>query len=128
MTRIGRTDVAQAKNQWLEHSLFAPARAKPETARTLTAMVDRYSGWHLHHTDPEVGAQRVGTDELRRITAPTLVIVGEWDLPDFQAIARLVATEVPNASLKTIPGVGHVSNLEDADAFNQLVLAHLAAR
>lgn len=125
MAATGQSDVAKAKRQWLEHALFAPARAKPEAARALAAMVDRYSGWHFQHKDPETGAQRIGTDELRRITAPTLVIVGERDLPDFQAIARLLAGEVPNASLQVIPGVGHLSNLEDPDAFNRQVLMHL---
>lgn len=124
MAMTGRSDVAKAKRQWLEHELFVPAQAKPEAARALAAMVDRYSGWHFLNKDPEVGAQSVGTAELRSISAPTLVVVGERDLPDFQAIARLVASEIPGASLTMIPGVGHVSNLEDADAFNRQVLMH----
>jgi pimeloyl-ACP methyl ester carboxylesterase len=125
MYKVGQTDVARAKDQWSEHPLFGPARAKPETARALAAMLGRYSGWHFHRADPEVGAGRVGTDELRKISAPTLVMVGEWDLPDFQAIARFVAAEIPDAALKVIPGIGHMSNLEDPNAFNQQVLAHL---
>jgi 3-oxoadipate enol-lactonase len=125
MAVMARTDVAQAKRQWLAHALFGPARTNPETARALATMVDRYSGWHFQNTDPDMGGQKIGTDELRGITAPTLVIVGERDLPDFQAIARLVAGEIPNASLQVIPGIGHMSNLEEPDAFNQQVLRHL---
>jgi 3-oxoadipate enol-lactonase len=121
----GRTDVAKAKQQWLEHPLFAPARTQPELADDLAVMVARYSGWHFHNTDLEAKAQKDVIHNLAAIAAPTLVIVGERDQPDFQAIARIVAGEIPDASLRVIPGVGHMSNLEDADPFNRLVLAHL---
>jgi pimeloyl-ACP methyl ester carboxylesterase len=125
MNTTGRRDVAQAKSLWLEHELFGPARAQPATTRALAAMIERYSGWHFQNKDPEVGPRRAGADELRTIRAPTLVMVGEQDLPDFQSIARLVAAAVPHASLQVMPGCGHLSNLENADAFNQLVLTHL---
>lgn len=125
MNASGRTDVAAAKRQWLEHELFAPARANPKAAGALAAMVGRYSGWHFHHSDPEIGAQRIVMDELSSIRAPTLILVGERDLPDFHAVARLVAGKLPDASLKVIARVGHLSNLEDAETFNQLLLTHL---
>lgn len=122
-----RKDVAEAKRQWLGHALFATARGRPEIARALTTMVSRYSGWHFHHTDPESGTPRAGAAELTAINAPTLVIVGERDLEDFQTIARLVAGTVPNASLKLIADSGHVPSLENVAAFNQQLLTHLQA-
>jgi pimeloyl-ACP methyl ester carboxylesterase len=56
---------------------------------------------------------------------PTLVMVGEHDLPDFQAIARRLATDLPHAALRVISGSGHMSNMEAPAVFNELVLEHL---
>lgn len=126
MYRLGRTNVAEAKQQWLEHELFATARARPKLATALAAMVGGYTGWHFQVADPEIGARRPTIELLPTITAPTLVLVGEWDRPDFQSLARLVATEIPDATLRVLPRAGHMSNLENADAFNQYALSHLA--
>jgi len=127
MITAGNTDVNQAKSLWLQHQLFKPARTKPEVAVSLEAMVRRYSGWHFHSDDPGVGPSTPVAELLSTILVPTLVIVGALDLPDFQAIARRLADEMPRASLRTIANVGHMSNLEDSQQFNQLLLAHLAS-
>ena len=52
-------------------------------------------------------------------------MVGELDLPDFQAIARRLGKELPQAELQTIAGSGHMSNMEAPQIFNDLVLAFL---
>jgi pimeloyl-ACP methyl ester carboxylesterase len=127
MVTAGKTDVNQAKSLWLQHDLFEPARSRPAVAGALDAMVRRYSGWHFHSDDPGLGPTTPVAEMLSTILVPTLVIVGALDLPDFQAIARRLAGEMPRASLRMIPNVGHMSNLEDSHEFNQLVLAHLAA-
>jgi pimeloyl-ACP methyl ester carboxylesterase len=58
---------------------------------------------------------------------PTLVTVGELDLPDFQAVARVIEREVPGAERAVIPGAGHVPNLETPAAFHRALDAFLAA-
>jgi pimeloyl-ACP methyl ester carboxylesterase len=120
-----RGDLSEAKRLWQAHVLFEPARSCPEAALSLQAMIDRYSGWHLGHRDPGTAPEPPVAQMLSRISIPTLVIVGERDLPDFQAIARRLANEMPRASLQTIAGSGHMSNLEAPQMFNQLVLEHL---
>ncbi|MBS0395590.1 MAG: alpha/beta hydrolase, partial [Proteobacteria bacterium] len=61
------------------------------------------------------------------VAVPTLVVVGERDLPDFQGIASRLATGIPRAQLARLPGAGHVPSLETPAAFNERLLAHLAA-
>jgi 3-oxoadipate enol-lactonase len=120
-------DVAEAKRLWLEHELFATARATPAVGRAVGAMLDRYSGWHWSHQDPVGAAARPAIELLASVAAPTLVVVGERDLPDFQDIARRLARDVPRATLTVIAQAGHLPNLEAPDTFNDVLLAHLAA-
>ncbi len=53
------------------------------------------------------------------------MLLGELDLPDFQAIARRLGREMPQAESQTIAGSGHMSNMEAPQAFNELVLGFL---
>jgi pimeloyl-ACP methyl ester carboxylesterase len=56
---------------------------------------------------------------------PTLVIVGADDKPDFGAIARHLAEEIPGAELVVIPGAGHLVGLDRPDELNALLLDFL---
>jgi 3-oxoadipate enol-lactonase len=118
-------DFATAKKLWREHILFEPANKDPQVAAALQMMIDRYSGWHFGHADPGTApAQQVGLI-LPSISIPTLVLVGELDLPDFQSIARRLRQELPAAELRTLAGTGHMSNMEAPRVFNELVLQYL---
>jgi 3-oxoadipate enol-lactonase len=55
---------------------------------------------------------------MSRIQSPTVVLCGGRDRVNIGA-ARLLATTVPNATLKIIPDVGHVWNLESPDLFTR---------
>lgn len=63
---------------------------------------------------------------LAQITVPTLVIVGEEDELTPPEESRRIAEAVPGATLVTIPAAGHLSNLEQPDAFNAALTAFLA--
>jgi 3-oxoadipate enol-lactonase len=121
-----RGDLAAAKKLWREHILFTPANSQPAVADSLRAMIDRYSGWHLLYPDPGTAPARPVAEMLPSIAVPTLVLVGELDLPDFQAIARRLDKAMPRAELRTIAGVGHMSNMEAPRVFNELVLGFLS--
>jgi len=55
--------------------------------------------------------------ELPAITSPTLIVVGSEDALSAPAEARSMAAAMPNARVVEIPGAGHLSNLENPDAF-----------
>jgi 3-oxoadipate enol-lactonase len=120
-----RGDLNDARKLWREHSLFAPANKDPKVAGALRVMIDRYSGWHWAHPDPGTAPQTPVAHVLSSISIPTLVVVGELDLPDFQSIARRLGQQMPQSELRTITGSGHMSNMEAPRAFNELVLEHL---
>jgi pimeloyl-ACP methyl ester carboxylesterase len=63
-------------------------------------------------------------DGIPSITVPTLVIVGDQDQP-FLAPCEYMAKKIPGARLEVIAGAGHSSNLDQAAAFNRVLLDFL---
>ena len=60
-------------------------------------------------------------DFLPKIRVPTLLIWGEVDVRSPLAIGYQMRDLIPGSRLETIPGVGHVSNLEAPEQFNTYV-------
>lgn len=118
-------DTHAANEQWLAHPLFAPAQEQPAVAARLRQMVTDYSGRHWANRDPQRGSDPPAMKRLRDITAPTLVILGAHDLPDFHAIADRIADQIPDARKITLPDVGHMPNMEAPERFNADVLGFL---
>jgi 3-oxoadipate enol-lactonase len=125
LNAAGNGDLDGAKRLWLAHELFAPAKLDPPLALALAAMVERYSAWHWCNADPVRRPASPAIGELASVTAPTLVLVGELDLPDFQTIARVLAAGIPRAALRSIAGAGHMANMEAPAIVNDLLLTHL---
>jgi pimeloyl-ACP methyl ester carboxylesterase len=73
-------------------------------------------------------AQRAdSTDLLAAITCPTLVLVGEQDILTPPNVAQDYASNIPNAQFVVIPNAGHLSNLEQPEAFLQALSGFLRA-
>jgi 3-oxoadipate enol-lactonase len=72
-----------------------------------------------------IGAEAVWLADQREraeaIRVPTLVLCGAEDKVASPALAAELAGLVPGARRAVIEHAGHLSNLEQADAFNQLV-------
>jgi 3-oxoadipate enol-lactonase len=62
---------------------------------------------------------------IEQIKVPTLVITGDEDKVYPPAMAKDIARRIPGAELITMQGVGHLSNLEQPDQFNQAALDFL---
>jgi 3-oxoadipate enol-lactonase len=58
---------------------------------------------------------------LGEITAPTLIVVGEQDIPDVHAHSGALQAGVPGATRVVLTGSGHLPHLEAAEAFTGLV-------
>lgn len=117
--------VSEARARWLALPMFQPALANAASRESLQRIVGDYSGWHWLHADHGRPFDPPAITRLGDIRAPTLVIIGELDTPDFHEIASTVARGIPGATKVILPGVGHMANMENAEAFNQLVLDFL---
>lgn len=110
--------------------LFAPA--------TLTAhpeLVAEVSSW-IAATDPRGAAAALLSMRERKdylpllgaIRQPALVIGAEQDQVMPGEHARAIAAGIAGAQLSIVPGGGHMVNLEQADAFNELLKEFLAGQ
>jgi 3-oxoadipate enol-lactonase len=64
--------------------------------------------------------------ELAAIHLPTLVITGEHDRTAAPEVSRRMAERIAGADCTIVPGAGHLLNLEQPQAFNTALLAHLS--
>ncbi len=62
---------------------------------------------------------------LAKITAPTLVLVGDADAETPVAYSSFLADHIAGASLTVIEGAGHLLNAEAPDQVNHLIRQHL---
>ncbi|MBU6433825.1 MAG: alpha/beta fold hydrolase, partial [Nitrospirae bacterium] len=58
---------------------------------------------------------------LAQITCPTQIIVGKLDQATPPSDAELMAEKIPGARITIIPNAAHLANLEQPEAFNQIV-------
>lgn len=103
-TRAQRRDVERELRDMME------SVAPPALEAALMAMADRADSRPI----------------LQRIDVPTLVIVGADDQLTSPDEVREWSQRIPGATLRVIDRAGHVSNLEQAAAFNDAVLEFLA--
>jgi len=66
------------------------------------------------------------TDRLPGITIPTLVVVGADDPATTVEMAKIIHQRIAGSELVILKDAAHLSNLEQADAFNEAVLGFLA--
>lgn len=65
-------------------------------------------------------------DDLPRISAPVLVVVGDEDAACIEP-SLLLKRRIPRAGLAMLPNSGHAVNLEEPELFNRLTLDFLTA-
>jgi pimeloyl-ACP methyl ester carboxylesterase len=89
--------------------LSDPARAAEREAWRRELLGNRRAVWRA-----TMGVvERAGVaDELSRVTAPTLVVVGDEDVATVPAKAERIAALIPGARLVVVRGAGHSSSVE----------------
>jgi len=97
-------------------------RQTPATRERLTRMfMDNRRVFHSNLALMQV-TQPPAVKRLDEITAPTLIIAGEWDEPDLLAAADLMQSRIAGATKIVIQGAGHLSNMEKPAEFNRAVI------
>ncbi len=110
---------------WLADPLLAPAMEHPELAPRLERLACENlhawtTNWQLQRIPRPVPATR-----LRDIKAPTLLIVGDRDLPSSFTVIDTLAKAITGSRKVFIPGAGHMVNMEKPAEFDRAVLGFL---
>ena len=62
---------------------------------------------------------------LPEIKVPTLIVVGESDMPDVHTHAGVIQAGIKDSKREILPHSGHLAHFEVPEAFNRLVLDFL---
>ena len=65
---------------------------------------------------------RPATEQLEKILAPTLIILGELDLPAVVEHGKFLAQNIQGARLEVIPETAHMPTMEEPETFNSLLV------
>ncbi|MBU6479056.1 MAG: alpha/beta fold hydrolase [Nitrospirae bacterium] len=103
--------------------LLSPAtiQARPEIVQKVRAMIE---GNQISGIAGDLMAMAERPDSiplLAQITCPTQIIVGKLDQATPPSDAELMAEKIPGARITIIPNAAHLANLEQPEAFNQIV-------
>ena len=111
---------------WLDRGR-APGEVSPEVRELVREMVRRSFELQLPVGDAATPtwSEPPALERLEAVLAPTLVVVGELDVPTFRALAAHVAARIPGARLERVPEAAHMPSLEQPDLFNRLLLSFL---
>jgi pimeloyl-ACP methyl ester carboxylesterase len=69
--------------------------------------------------------ERPALPRLREISIPTLVLVGDADIPDVHAHAGAIEAGIPRARRVVVKDVGHIMYLEKPAEFSRLVIGFI---
>ena len=64
-------------------------------------------------------------ERISRLAMPTLVLVGELDLPEKLELSNRLVSIIPDAQLAVLPDVAHMLNMEHSEEFNRVVVEFL---
>lgn len=105
--------------------LLAPD-APEDLRRHVRALIADQSAEAIAEALEGMAARPDSTPDLAGISVPTLVVTSTEDQLIAPEVSAAMAAGIPGARLETLDGVGHLTNLEAPEAFNRLLLEHLA--
>ena len=98
---------------------------RPDLAAQAEAMIIKQSPAVINASMRAIMTRSDATSLLSAIDCPVLVLNGEEDKLTTKETAESMHALIPGAQLRLLAGAGHISNLEQPEAFNSALLDHL---
>lgn len=102
------------------NSLVAPNAPKRARDQAMETMGQLRTENYLKTMEAVLSEPIAG--DFTKIDVPVHVVVGELDKMTPPAISEDIARRIPGARFSVIPGAGHLSNIEEPEAFNRAAL------
>jgi 3-oxoadipate enol-lactonase len=99
----------------------------PEVEMRVRQMIESATSQGIAAASRGMAQRADSTDLLATIACPTLIIVGEQDALTPPGATQEFAAQIPGAQLFVITNAGHLSNLEQPEAFVQAVRGFLGS-
>ena len=99
----------------------------PEVEMRVRQMIEAATAHGIAAASRGMAQRADSTDLLASISCPTLVIVGEQDVLTPPSVAQEYAAQISGSQLVVIQHAGHLSNLEQPEAFLQALRAFLGS-
>jgi pimeloyl-ACP methyl ester carboxylesterase len=117
MIELVRQSGSKAIADQMMPKMFAEETLKsnPAVVQQLRGIMENCPAKTIEHALAAMRDREDSMDLLPRITAPTLIVVGEHDAITPPAIARGMKAKIRNSKLVEIAGAGHVSTMEKAE-------------
>lgn len=127
MIELVRTrGVAALAEIFADHQITAGLRDDPAIRARMAETLAAYSGADILRPVPPSGkVPPAHVDRLHNVRAPTLVLVGDLEMPYFKVVAEALAYGIPGARKVEIPGGGHGVSWTEPERFNAEVLRFL---
>ena len=109
----------------LELEVWAPLRTDAETDELIHRMAHDNGGVDDLPDELFIEPDRLAAERLEDVAVPTLVVIGDENPQDSDAIADEIAGRVPGATKARIAGADHLVSLRRPGEFNEVVLQFL---
>ncbi|ARM31521.1 alpha/beta fold hydrolase [Prosthecochloris sp. HL-130-GSB] len=108
-------------------NVFAPgaAESNPLMAETFRSIIVHQSTQAITSAMRAIAERPDSTAMLDTITCPVTLVTGREDSLTPPSLARSMHNRITDSTLHILPGAGHLSNMEQPAAFNDLLLDHL---
>jgi len=116
---------SKAAELWMQDPYMIPAMENEACRKKIKKIVEDNAHCWLNNPMVERGVKPPAIERLSEIKAPTLLILGERDVPDIKSIVDTIAAKAPGAIKKVIPGAGHIVNMEKPDEFDRILAEFL---
>lgn len=110
---------------WVDGPNRAPDQVDPMMRERARIMIMNNFTLQSQYEGEEQVLQPPAIERLHEIHAPTLVVVGDGDVPDMLRVAELLEQRIPGARKAVMHGVAHLPNMDRPREFNQIVLDFL---
>jgi 3-oxoadipate enol-lactonase len=121
----GAGEPERAAKLWSETPIMQ-LRSDTSGAPALLDLVMSNTKLWTYRTNPVQPLTPPAIKRLSEIKSPALVIVGERDLPHITEAANLLAKGISGAKLVTIPGAGHIVNIDARERYTDEVVRFLS--
>lgn len=110
---------------WVDGPRRTPEQVNPSVRQRIYDM--QYHAFTVPTPEEaeEITLQPPAITRLAELRVPTLIVVGDHDLPGKVTLSEQLVELIAGAQLVIMPGVAHMLSMEQPEAFNQIVLDFL---